>query len=136
MKTSKDPRHLRRVRVMQDLFAWDFNHKTQLEVEDTDRIINHLDQIDELIKQSAPTWPISKINKIDLSILRQAIYELLFGENSGLEKDDKVYDSSKVPPKVVVDEAVEIAKEYGSSSSPSFVNGVLGKVIESQKIEL
>ena len=59
-------------------------------------------------------FPISKIAKIDVAILRLAVYELIFEKNT--------------PPKVIIDEAIELAKEYGSDSSPSFVNGVLGSI--------
>lgn len=72
-------------------------------------------KIDKIITKAAPAWPIDKINKIDLAILRFAVYELM----------EKV-----TPQKVVIDEAVEIAKEYGSESSSSFVNGVLGTIYE------
>ena len=68
-----------------------------------------------MIAKAAPAWPIEKINKIDLSILRLAAYELTL--------------DNQAPPKVVVDEAIELAKKFGSESSPGFVNGVLGKLI-------
>ena len=98
---------------MQELFAWDFDQKkTPAQIEP---ILDNLGAIDAMIGKVAPTWPINKINKIDLAILRQAAYELT--------------NSEKVPVKVVVDEAVELAKAFGSDSSPSFVNGVLGKLI-------
>lgn len=58
-------------------------------------------------------WPVEKLNRIDLAILRLAIYEL---------------GNEKIPPKVVIDEAVELAKEFGSENSSSFVNGVLGTI--------
>ena len=73
--------------------------------------------IEKLIVQNAPAWPISQIAPIDLATLRLAVWELLF-------------NTKKEPYKVVVDEAVEIAKEYGSQSSPKFVNGVLGSIIK------
>ena len=72
--------------------------------------------IDQKIAKAAPEYPIEKINKTDLAILRLAVYELL------LEKSQ--------PAKVIIDEAVELAKEYGGDSSPAFVNGALGKLIE------
>lgn len=72
--------------------------------------------IDELIKKAAPEWPIDKINTIDRNILRIGMTELLFGDKLG------------VPPKVAIDEAIEIAKEFGGDSSGKFVNGVLGAV--------
>lgn len=121
MKTAKDPRHLERIKVMQELFAWDFNQKANLQFPKSQKIIKNLKKIDKLIKQAAPTWPIDKINKIDLGLLRQAVFELI------MEK--------ATPPKVVVDEAVEIAKEYGSESSPAFINGALGKLIADNQIE-
>jgi transcription antitermination factor NusB len=121
MKTAKDPRHLERIHTMQQLFASEFPNPNPPENHKTAQIIENLNQIDELIKLAAPTWPIEKINKIDLAILRQAVYELTI--------------ESKAPPKVVVDEAVELAKEYGSDSSASFINGALGKLISDQQIE-
>jgi transcription antitermination protein NusB len=71
-------------------------------------------QIDETIKQFAPTWPISQISVIDRNILRLAIFELLF--------------DNKTPIKVAINEAVELAKGFGSDSSPRFINGVLSSV--------
>lgn len=115
MKTANDPRHLSRIRVMQDLFAWDFNHETNLVSERSKEVVGDLGKIDHLITEAAPQWPLEKINKIDLSILRQAVFEL--------RQDDDV------PEKVIIDEAVELGKEYGSESSPSFINGVLGKLM-------
>lgn len=72
--------------------------------------------IDSLIIKAAPQFPIDKIARTDVAILRLAIYELLYGEH--------------IPEKVVVDEAVELAKEYGGEGSPGFINGVLGTVIQ------
>lgn len=115
MKTRKDPRHLQRIKVMQDLFAWDFNPNSSPETETALAISKNIAKIDQSIKKAAPAWPIEKINKIDLSILRLAAFELLIDKET--------------PAKVVVDEAVELAKEYGSDSSPGFVNGALGKLI-------
>ena len=68
------------------------------------------------ITKAAPEYPIAKINRVDLAILRLAVYELL------VEKRE--------PPKVIIDEAVELAKEYGGETSPAFVNGALGKLIK------
>ncbi len=127
MKTAKDPRHLQRIKLVQNIFAWDFNHK-QPEDPEVQEILEGIEEkhteIDNLIGKAAPAWPLEKINKIDLAILRVATYELLF------PKDEE----SRTPPKVAVDEAVEIAKEFGADSSPSFVNGVLGKLIEDQQV--
>lgn len=120
MKTSKDPRHRERIRIMQEIFAWDFSSENPLLSKLSLKIKKHLPKIDKFIKEAAPQWPIQKINKIDLAILRLAVYELLI--------------EIKAPPKVVVDEAVEIAKDYGSESSASFINGVLGKLITEHNI--
>ena len=74
----------------------------------------HLPAIDEIITISAPEWPIPQIGQVDLSILRLAIFELLF--------DDEV------PPKAVINEAVELGKAFGGENTSKFVNGVLGTV--------
>lgn len=114
MKRADDPRHKRRKKAIQELFAYSFNKHSDLgELAKT--TIENISQIDSLIKNSATEWPISKINKIDLAILRLAISELL---------------NQDTPQKVVIDEAVELAKSFGSESSPSFVNGVLGTVLK------
>ncbi len=120
MKTSKDPRHLERIHIMQQLFASEFSQENPPENPKAAEIIQNLNKIDKLIAEAAPTWPIEKINKIDLAILRQAVFELTI--------------EAKTPPKVVVDEAVELAKEYGADSSASFINGALGKLITDQQI--
>ena len=77
-------------------------------------VISNKDKIDQNIKRFAPAWPIEQIPTVDRNILRLAIFELLF---------DK-----KVPVKVAINEAVELAKRFGSDSSPRFVKGVLGSV--------
>lgn len=87
---------------------------------DLKKILTHLKKIDQVIKINAPKWPLDKINKVDLSILRTAIWELLY--------------KKKTPPKVVIDEAVELAKEFGSQTSHSFINGVLGSAVKKLKI--
>lgn len=112
MKTASDPRHLLRRKIVQELFANEF--ADQAKSPTTLAIINDSRKLDDLVKASAGQWPIEKINKIDLAILRLAVWELL---------------EKKVPQKVIVDEAVELAKEFGSESSASFVNGVLGNII-------
>src|SRR3990167_3752935 len=120
MKTHQDPRHLKRIQAMQDLFAWEFNPQKANEGT-AGQIIQNLAQIDEEIKKAAPTWPLDKINKIDLSILRLAIFELII--------------VSDTPYKVIVDEAVELAKEFGTESSPGFINGALGNIISSHGLD-
>lgn len=120
MKRKSDPRHLKRVKLIQDLFSWQFKHneKPNNKIQE---IVSHLSEIDKLIAKSAPDRPIDQINKIDLAILRLAVFEIIIDKG--------------VPPKVAIDEAVELGKEYGSDSSASFINGALGKLIEIKKIQ-
>lgn len=138
-------RHLSRSIVLQTLFEWDFlptekksDVSTDLEIknilnrnlkefapglEDDNFVLSLLDEvlkkrtkIDEIIKASAPDWPIDKISVVDRNILRIGLTELLFG------------DRSEVPPKVAINEAIELAKTFGGENSGKFVNGVLGAV--------
>lgn len=118
MKLKTDPRHIKRIKLMQALFSWNFLQKKP--PQKIAEIVRKLPSIDKVIAQSAKDRPISEINKIDLAILRLAIFELII--------------ESKTPPKVVVDEAVELGKEFGSDSSSSFINGTLGQVIKLKKI--
>ena len=112
MKTAKDPRHQKRRETVKALFAESFTHQPKLPKK-AQKIMVSAVEIDKKIYKSAPAWPIEKLNKIDLAILRLAVYEL---------------ESKKTPPKVVIDEAVELAKEFGSEASSSFINGVLGTI--------
>ena len=119
MKTAKDPRHLKRIKLMQDLFSWQFSQNSRAP-KSISQIISHLKEIDQLIGRSATDRPIDQINRVDLSILRLAVFELLMAKNT--------------PPKVVIDEAVELGKQFGAESSAAFVNGALGKIIKIKKI--
>jgi len=121
MKSPNDPRHKAREKVIKELFGWEFNSQTQLKKETVKKIISEIKKIDKVICQAAPEWPIEKINKIDLAILRLAVWELII-----LKKE---------PPKVIIDEAVELAKIYGSERSPAFINGVLGTVFKDYQNE-
>lgn len=116
MKSASDPRHIQRRKVVKELFANSFS-KQNISSR-TKEIIGLLDKIDPKISGALDTWPIDRVNKIDLAILRLALYELHL-------------DSA--PPKVIIDEAIELAKEFGSESTPSFVNGVLGKIVSEVK---
>lgn len=113
MKTPLDPRHQKRQALVQQLFKADF-HKQRV-TNQAQAILNHLSFIDQQIQQAAPDFPVEKNNKVDLAILRLAVYELLLVK--------------KEPQKVIVDEAIELAKEFGGEASPAFVNGALGKLI-------
>lgn len=119
MKTAKDPRHIKRIKVVKALFAESFAPQEELP-ELAQKILKQNKKIDKKIHTAAPMWPVDKLNKIDLAILRLAIYEL---------------ENLKVPPKVVIDEAVELAKEFGSENSPSFVNGVLGTIYKDKETD-
>lgn len=129
-------RHLARSIAMQALYQWDFKAKPTaglpaiidqnieefgvgLDDENKefvshtlDGVIDHLEEIDQKIKAYAPEWPIEQMTLVDRNILRIGIYELYFNE--------------AIPPKVAINEAIEVAKSYGGQSSGKFVNGILG----------
>ena len=131
-------RHLSRSIVLQTLFEWDFNSGKKLDVKEValrnlkefapgleddafvfslvEHIIKKHKVIDEIIEKAAPDWPLDKISFIDKNILRIGLTELLFG------------DRTQVPPKVAINEAIELAKTYGGENSSKFINGVLGAV--------
>ena len=131
-------RHLSRSIAMQSLYEWDFNQFQDSKIdsivekniaefgpglEDTDfirRLVKgvkeKLTEIDKIIGLSAPEWPINQIATVDRNVLRLGLYELLFGNHE------------EVPPKVAINEAIELAKNFGGETSGKFVNGVLGTV--------
>ncbi len=131
-------RHLSRSIVLQTLFEWDFavskdasgEEMLERNIEefgpglDDSNFMSELFQgvikkkaiIDEIIEKAAPDWPIDKISIVDRNILRIGLYELLFG------------DRTQVPPKVAINEAIELAKSFGGENSSKFINGVLGGV--------
>ena len=131
-------RHLSRSIAMQSLYEWDFKGQKQemlLEIiehnlkefgpglEETkfvqeiiDGVLAHLDQINKIIEKAAPQWPLNQIAIVDRNVLRIGICELLFGNRE------------EVPPKVAINEAIELAKTFGSEASGKFVNGVLGTI--------
>ena len=116
MKTATDPRHLRRREAVKVLFAETYTaqpNPPELVV----KINAQKDKINKLISNAAPQWPIDKLNKIDLAVLWLAVYEM---------------ENENTPPKVIIDEAVELAKEFGSESSSSFINGVLGTIYKEE----
>ena len=103
--------------------CYEENSCTEIEKEYIEQVVkgvkDNLEKIDEIILNNLKNWSISRIAKIDLAILRLAIYEINHMEN--------------IPVKVSANEAVELAKTYGNSDSKSFVNGLLAKVIEDKK---
>ncbi len=138
MRTKADPRHNARRVAFATLFCSLFsdislNNAQQLALEQLELTDEQVDlellaailagshanrqTIDELVSRCAPDWPLDKISKADLVILRIAIYEIMY--------------NTDVPQKVAIDEAVELAKEFGNDTSSKFVNGVLGAVSES-----
>lgn len=116
MKTAFDPRHQQRKETVKQLFGWHFHQKQEIENKLAKKVLKVRKKIDKIIIGSASEWPLEQINKIDLAILRLAVYELII--------------AAKEPPKVIIDEAIELAKTYGGEKSPSFINGVLGTVFK------
>lgn len=115
MKSSTDPRHLKRIKLFKALFSQSFNQGKKIS-DSIKSILNQLEAIDKLIVTAAPEWPIEKLNKVDLAILRLSIYELRYLKKS--------------PQKVIIDEAIELAKQFGTEKTPKFINGVLGSIIK------
>ncbi|MFH0829399.1 MAG: transcription antitermination factor NusB [Candidatus Kerfeldbacteria bacterium] len=128
-------RHLARTVAMQTLYEWDFNDRKQKLAElvrhnlsefapdfddggFSERIVRGIEEnrpeIDVVIEKYAPEWPIQQITIVDRNILRIGVYELKFAKD--------------IPPKVAINEAIELAKSFGGESSGRFVNGVLGAV--------
>ncbi len=131
-------RHLSRSIALQSLYEWDFRKRTRDDLEQVisydiqefgpgmsdkdfvvvliDGVINNQEKIDKLIEKCAPEWPIEQITIVDRNVLRLGICELLFG------------NYEEVPPKVAINEAIELAKTFGGESSGRFINGVLGTI--------
>jgi len=124
-------RHLSRIIALQTLYEWDFRPDAGVEelitlnVENFDEpvdkdfidrivhgVIHQYAEIDTVIGKSAPDWPVEQIASIDKTILRMAIFELK--------------NESETPPRVIINEAVELAKAFGGDNSSKFINGVLG----------
>ena len=116
MKSKNDPRHQKRIKNIQALFAWSLTNGSNDEF--VLQILPQIPEIDNLISEAAPKWPIDQINKIEIAILRLAVWELK--------------NQSDTPEKVVIDEAIEIAKEYGDTNSAAFINAVLGFILKKQ----
>lgn len=121
---------------MQTLYEWDFRPESNIDEikqrnidnyqEDGDiefisstikGVIDNVKESDELISKAAPEWPLEQISTVDKTILRIAVFEILH--------------SSDVPPKVAINEAVELGKTFGSENSSKFINGVLGTIYRS-----
>lgn len=131
-------RHLSRSIVMQSLYEWDFYGKKDGALESiverniknfgpgledigfvksiADGVVKHLPELDKIIEKAAPEWPVSQIPLIDRNVLRIGLYELLYA------------NKEEVPPKVAINEAIELAKTFSGKISGKFINGVLGTV--------
>ncbi len=131
-------RHLSRSIVLQSLYEWDFGRKSEEEAREIFKrnaeefapgmadfafmdtllsgVLAKRKELDNIIEKAAPEWPIDKISVIDRNILRLGLYELLFS------------DRKEVPAKVAINEAIELAKNFGGDTSGRFVNGVLGAI--------
>ena len=136
-------RHLLRTIVMQTLYEWDFYGKKNERVEDflqknieefaegaekeeflfttMNGIIDHAPEIDKIIEEATPDWPLDQITLVDRNILRIGVYELKW--------------ASDIPAKVAINEAIELAKTFGGRSSGRFVNGVLGTIYRELEIK-
>jgi len=117
-----DPRHLRRITLVQQVYAHMFGPERrnklvdkQLE-EEVAAIVSQMDTIDAQIQKYAPKYPLDQVAKADLAILRVAVYELTIKKTE--------------PTKVIINEAVELAKEMGSERAFAFVNAVLGAIVQ------
>jgi len=117
-----DPRHQRRIDQFQQLFAATFSQDTlaaeREKNSEISAIIADLDELDAFIQTVAPERPLAQINKIDLAILRLIVFES---------------KHTKTPKRVLIDEAIELAKTFGSDSSSKFVNGALARLLLNQK---
>lgn len=131
--------------VLQSLYEWDFYHCTRDLVSIVERnmlefapgidepefiwktvkgVIEHQKEIDKIIETAAPEWPLAQISVVDRNVLRIGIFELLYA------------DTKEIPPKVAINESIELAKNFGGPNSGKFINGVLGAIfreLESQK---
>jgi len=130
-------RHLSRSIAMQSLYEWDFSGKssdldkiTEKNIKEfgpgledpsfvrelVNGVVGHILALDKIIEKAAPEWPLDQISIVDRNVLRMGLFELIYE------------DKTAVPPKVAINEAIELAKSFGGESSGKFINGVLGTV--------
>ncbi|NQU99673.1 MAG: transcription antitermination factor NusB [Parcubacteria group bacterium] len=136
-------RHLLRTVVMQTLYEWDFYKKDAKRIDDfikenmqefvksqdgvefvkeeVEGVMKEIASIDKVIEEAAPDWPLDQIAMVDRNVLRLGVYELLFAED--------------IPPKVAINEAIELGKSFGGKSSGKFINGVLGGIYKNMPQE-
>ena len=115
-QSSPDQRHEKRIRRFQALFAFSFEKGTYDPTFESyiKQFEEQREAIDLQIREAAPEWPLEQMNRLDLAILRATLLESI---------------TKKTPKKVLINEAIEIAKEFGGETSSKFVNGVLGKLL-------
>ena len=118
-----DVRHQKRTTIIQELYAYSFNPHGEMSTFNakTLDIIKKQHTLNQEIEKFASKFPIDKIAKVDVAILQLSIYDLI------IEKQE--------PPKVIINEAVELAKELGSDRSFAFINAILGKIYEEYKLK-
>ena len=130
-------RQLGRAVVLQSLYEWDFYNRAVSLKESLERNLEEFapgfnekkfamdlahgvetkaDELDAIITKSAPEWPVAQLPIVDRNVLRMGLYELIFGNRA------------EVPPRVAINEAIELAKTYGGQNSGKFINGVLGTI--------
>lgn len=131
-------RHLSRSIAMQSLYEWDFYDPKGKNIDEiveknilefgaglgedqfarnlVKGVMENKDSLDQIIVKTAPEWPLEQVNILDRNILRIGLYELIYG------------NKEEVPPKVAINESIELAKNFGGESSRKFINGVLGTV--------
>jgi len=130
-------RQLGRAVVLQSLYEWDFYDRSidlkksveqnleefapgfgekEFTLKLAEGVKEKIDELDKIIAKSAPEWPVSQLPIVDRNVLRLGLYELLFANRK------------EVPPRVAINEAIELAKTYGGQNSGKFVNGVLGTI--------
>ncbi|MEN8253178.1 MAG: transcription antitermination factor NusB [Patescibacteria group bacterium] len=110
--TAVDPRHKKRIQIMNLLFAHSFRNEEKVNPKISE-IVDQIKDIDLTIAKIAPERPLVEINKVDLAILRLIVFES---------------EHKKTPKKVLINEAVELAKKFGSENSAKFVNGALSQL--------
>lgn len=110
-----DKRHKQRMKIVQELYSILLNQQAEYSAQ-TACVLSHINDLDKHIQSAAQKYTVDKIAQVDLSILRLALYELI------IEK--------KEPPKAIINEAIDLAKELAGEKSPGFINAVLGKIYE------
>lgn len=135
-------RHLARTIALQTLYEWDFNGRTpdlklilernflefapefddqQFSENLVQRVVENVEKLNKTITEYAPEWPLAQITVIDRNVLRIGVYELTI--------------DTSIPPKVAINEAIELAKTFGGPSSGKFVNGVLGSIYKKLNLD-